>query len=93
MKWETPPDAPNRRDTPKRIAEALRSKPGTWARVREYPTASPTSMENSGAQQFAYIINSGNTPAFQPAGSFEAVARRVDDNTAGVWARYVGVDK
>ncbi|MEK2474116.1 hypothetical protein [Streptomyces noursei] len=40
------------------------------------------------AHNLAYRIRTGRHRAFQPGGAFEATARRSDDGTASVYARY-----
>ncbi|MEV0438988.1 hypothetical protein AB0I84_07810 [Streptomyces spectabilis] len=79
---------PPRRKTTKhaRIASLLREHPEAWAVVRR-----PATMARAAAA--AHAIRSALLSAYEPAGSYEAVARTVID--AGqtehrVYARYVG---
>lgn len=64
------------------IAAKLRKRPGDWAKIGTYGSAS--SM-NSVAHQ----IRHGKLTPYTPEGSFEAVARTVGGKH-NVWARYVG---
>lgn len=85
MKWEEPP-APRRgaqqSGEHKRIAASLRSRPGKWARIAEYPA--PHS-----AYAFANRVRQGKLSSFRPAGAFEARAA-ASDSGGTVWVRYVG---
>ena len=85
MKWENPP-APkrgrNQSTEHKLIAGKLRSRPGEWARIAEYPSA-------HSAYTFANRVRQGKAKAFEPAGTFEAAAQSHEGGGA-VWARYVG---
>jgi hypothetical protein len=60
------------------IAEALRARPGEWARV-----------ERDGNAGLAHHIRNGKIKPYQPAGVFEATSRRTPAGV-DVWARYVG---
>jgi hypothetical protein len=63
-------------------AEELRSHKGQWAILKTYP-------KGPKAGALAQSVKAGKLAAFRPAGSFEAVARTVD-NEGHVYARYVG---
>lgn len=70
------------------IAEALKGRPGQWARAGVYDSAAT-------AGTTALLIRSAKTRTYAPPGAFEAVARSVV-NARGhrehrVYARYVGV--
>lgn len=87
IKWEDPPrvDAYPRGGKGKHaaIAEQLKARPGVWGRV--FSSASAES-----ARSMAYFINRAvRVKAYEPAGSFEAVSRKIDGETH-VYARYVG---
>lgn len=64
------------------VAEKLRAQPGEWAKVdkRENPRSSGNA---------AHAIRRGLIKAYQPSGTFEAKARKVDGEYR-VYARYVG---
>jgi hypothetical protein len=64
------------------VAEALKANPKTWARVGKYRTV------NSSASVASHI-RGGLLTAYEPAGSFEAVARTVDGEY-WVYAKYIG---
>ncbi|WP_411129732.1 hypothetical protein [Streptomyces sp. x-19] len=76
-----PLPAPNRDQAAHDTAEALRDRPGQWARIE-------TLGNPNRAANLAYRIRTGRHTAFQPAGAFEATARSSDDGTASVYARY-----
>lgn len=78
--WEEPPP-PKQRDF-RGVPDALRAKPGQWARIAEYGNPGQAGM-------LVARIRRGEVSYWQPAGTFEAVARRVGDKH-GVWVRYVG---
>ncbi len=73
--WEEP-TGPERRDWSV-IADTLRANPKQWGRVEGISTT-----------REAHYINSGKTKAFQPAGSFQAMARK-----GNVYARFLGGDQ
>lgn len=73
-----------RRSHAKLIAEALKDRPGEWASVKEYDAA-----QSRTASVYAWAIKTARRSTFGPAGSFEAVTRKVDDRIR-VYARYVG---
>ena len=76
------------------IAATLQGDPGVWYRV----------SEEQKTAELAQRIKKGVVAAYKPAGSFEAVSRRVltepgsaaygngEKSTFTVWARYVGPD-
>ncbi len=70
------------------ILESLRANPGRWAKVI---TATPS----GGVSNTVNAIRTGRMAAARPAGSFEAVSRRVGVGADGeklsdVYARYIG---
>jgi hypothetical protein len=71
------------RHTP--IAEALRARPGQWARIAEYATPRR-------ARHMAYVVRTGRLPAYAPAGAFEAEWRE-EGARGAVWARYTGTEE
>lgn len=86
--WNDPPErtAPQGvrsvREDHAMIAKALQDNPGRWARVALADTS-------ASAAGLARTIRQGRS-AFVPAAHFDAVIRRQDDTTWGVWARYLG---
>jgi hypothetical protein len=66
------------------IARQLRERPQEWARVA-------TTTSTSSANSMAHQIRGAYYKAYQPKGSYEAVARTEARNHT-VWARYVGTD-
>jgi hypothetical protein len=78
VEWGDPPGDKRFSTDSARIAAQLKERPEVWAKVR-------TADKESTAASYAATIRLGRTPAFQPAGTFEAVRRE-----GGVWARYVG---
>jgi hypothetical protein len=82
IKWEDPP--PDGRSTQwSEVTDQLRARPGSWAIVavrRSIGSASDICEKFKTARQ---------SPAFAPAGSFEAVTRKVDGEYR-VYARYLG---
>jgi hypothetical protein len=63
------------------IANELRAKPGCWALVHEGKHGTASGWQNR--------IKKGSRPAFEPAGSFEAVTNTEAEVTK-LYARYVG---
>lgn len=93
--WENPPrDRPGRGAggvNHRKVAAQLRSKPGVWGVVGEY------SNGNTSSSIAWHIKRAANLPAYEPAGSFEAMARSVDTIKDGervrhfrVYARWMG---
>lgn len=80
LTWEEPPPAARRSFIG--VGDALRARPGEWARIAEY-TGRPK------AAMLASRIRKGQARYWEPAGSFEAVYRTVDD-VHFVYARHVG---
>lgn len=62
------------------LARQLTDSPGRWALIR-------TTATRGSATSFAYHVKIGTSPAFRPAGAFEATVRGSD-----IWARYIGPD-
>lgn len=82
--WEEPPPSTIRRrllNTSPLVAE-LKANKGLWARLAGYD-------KESTAQNLARRISKGRNAWARPAGTFEAVMRRVDGK-AVVYVRYVG---
>jgi hypothetical protein len=79
IKWEDPRDRRMGNEFHP-IAEALRTKPGQWAVVKEGLTRSRTE-----ASSLALGIRRGKYAAFQPSGQF--LARSSKDT---VWAAWIG---
>jgi hypothetical protein len=91
MKWEEPPTSggfDKRKNAYEDEAEALRSRPGEWGVV---VTFAPS--EDSRARSTSNSITKGKYVEFRPAGSFEAVSRKVPGDDGNeiikVYARYV----
>jgi len=66
------------------IANLLRERPGEWALVETRDTL-------GGASGAAWQIRHAYFKAYEPAGSFEAVAR-TEGERRNVYARYIGPD-
>lgn len=87
MQWEEPPRA---HQHPKdgggrhaEIAAQLREHPARWAKVFTFSEAEK-------ARSMAYCIShAARMKAYEPAGAFEAISRKVGNETC-VYARYVG---
>jgi len=79
---DEPPNGRNGKH--EQIARQLRARPAEWARV-----AIVTSSNS--ANSMAYQIRSAYYKAYEPKGSYEAVARTEARNNT-VWARYIGMD-
>jgi len=82
--WEDPPqDRRSHYGRHAKIAAELKAHPGQWAKIMTDANVSHTAL-----------IKNGGVKAYQPAGSFEAVARNsrtVDGRTrCDVYARYIG---
>jgi hypothetical protein len=89
IRWEEPPPPRNgqRGDNGERvpwavIAQELKGQPGRWAVVHE---GDPN-------PKLATRIESGLSPWFRPAGSFEAT-QRSNGSKVTIYARYVGGDQ
>lgn len=85
LTFEDPPErsrVPGKRGKHLEVAEELRSRPGEWAIISVYGTGASSAA-------MARHIEGGNVDAYEPAGTFEALARTVDGQ-ARVYARYVG---
>jgi hypothetical protein len=82
FRFEEPP-APHQkpRGSQMEAAQKLREKPGEWGMI--------TDCRNSGSSSsMARAIRKGTRKAWEPAGDFEAVARKVDGQYR-VYARYM----
>jgi len=81
LTWLEPPprEREDAGDTEKRIARALRERPGEWALLTK-----------SGSSSTVSNINGGRTPAWQPRGSFQATGRGRPDGRLDIYVRYVG---
>ncbi|WP_405824117.1 hypothetical protein OG705_28905 [Streptomyces sp. NBC_00838] len=77
--FESPP--PPRKANPDNdaIADKLRKRHGEWAKVGAFTNAETTAAN----------IRRGRPKAFEPSGAFEAVSRKVGDETF-LYVRYVG---
>lgn len=86
LKFEIPPSkstpAAPKRSKHQTIAQALRKRPGEWARIDVKRTAQLASVTANQIRR-AYLS------AYEPTGSFEAIARTVNGEYR-VYARYVG---
>lgn len=81
--WEDPPPAERRKRSQwGQVADQLRARPHTWARIREC-------RSNAAARSTATQIRRGRRDGMEPAGSFEAESRTVDGRHF-VYARFVG---
>lgn len=90
LTWEEPPEAERNpsggaqvSEEWKAVAELLAQNPQQWARIAQaekFPQASA----------LAHRINKGRSRAFEPAGAYEAEARRDGNGGGFVWARYLG---
>lgn len=65
------------------IAAALKAAPDRWALIGKHPSSGR-------AAGTATSYRRGIIVAFRPAGSFEAVSRKIADGEYGVWVRFVG---
>jgi hypothetical protein len=85
VKWEDPPMSARAGRGKKWQEEAaeLRSRPGQWAVLREYPSG-----KRSRAYDLAVNVKQGRIVAFRPYGAFEASVR-LDGGVHKVYARYV----
>lgn len=81
-----PLPAPTRSQEAYDTAQALRERPGEWARIQDLGNLNR-------ATNLAYRIRTGRHGAFRPAGAFDATARSSKDGTATVWACYRGSPK
>lgn len=86
VRWEEPPPkTPGGPGKPKPlvahelIAVQLRREPGRWALI----------VEGYAHSSMGSLISRGKIRAYEPAGSFEAVAR-VGDNGHNIYARFIG---
>lgn len=82
VKFEEPPASKGgRAESPRNreIAEALRAKPGVWAKVE-------SGVTNDG---LAVRIRTGKAKSFAD-GVWEATSRRNDEDTIDIYARFVG---
>lgn len=87
IEWGTPPPPRSSAGAApkyKGFLEALRERPGEWAKA---PTE-PASSQSAGNTAMAF--RNGRVSGAAP-GEFEAVSRTVD-GVSGVWVRYVGGD-
>lgn len=78
MEWvDDLPDTQHRRDWAK-VAQALRGKPGEWAKISE-----------DSDRSLVTHISTARLTSFSPAGAYEATSRG-EGNRATIYARYVG---
>ncbi|WP_405775896.1 hypothetical protein [Streptomyces sp. NBC_01538] len=80
--FEDPPAPRKTNPAYEAVAEALRKRPREWARVGAFPSAS----------MIACNIKRGRPKVFEPAGAFDAVSRKVEDETV-LYVQYVGETK
>ena len=78
LTWEEPPEERGRLAYTDETVEALRANPGKWARLGPIGSASVASN-----------IKRGRPVAYQPAGSFDAVSRKINGELI-LFARYLG---
>lgn len=67
------------------IAATLKSRPGSWARIKEVSNGQQAGTTRG-------RIKRGDIAAFSPAGSFDSAVRKLDSGSYGIYARYVGED-
>jgi hypothetical protein len=85
--WENPPPPTNGQHVDgAALAAQLKSAPGRWARVRQYPN---DAGGKSTAHSYTGHVRNGQARWARPAGSFEATVRVVGDARV-VYVRYVG---
>ncbi|MEU9599764.1 hypothetical protein AB0E06_23490 [Streptomyces sp. NPDC048109] len=77
--FENPPPPRGTNAENEDIAEKLRTRPREWARIGAF----------SNADMLAANIKRGRPKAYEPAGAFEAVSRRVGQEWL-LYVRYVG---
>lgn len=85
IRWEDPPPSRGGKLAATvhiDVAEKLRKRPGQWGVIAVYST-------NRAASSAAQMIRSGRWAAYSPAGTYEAVARVVEQESR-VYARYIG---
>lgn len=82
--WSDPPE---RRATATRVWDPiltpLMERPGQWARIKVGPPG--IMYSTAGNLRNGSIRIPGDNPAH-----WEFAARKLDDDTAGLWARYIG---
>jgi hypothetical protein len=90
LRWEEPPETA-RRGSGQQSGEVITNlraaaeRPGEWARIATYPTA-------SSASTVAGDLRSGRRARSKPAGRWEFKSGRADGGGYGVWACYLGPD-
>jgi hypothetical protein len=82
IEWSDPPEN-TRSGTWGETAEILKSKPNKWALI-------DTREATNNARAFVDTIRKGRTSTWEPPGSFEAKSAPLDDDSIGIWARYIG---
>lgn len=75
--WEEPPGG----NKYAKALQAITTRPGEWARLELFSTPSAASSLAQGIR---------NKRRATPPGKWEAVSRRFDEDTWGVWVRYMG---
>lgn len=86
LQWTEPKQKNNSGGAPVKWqaeAQELRSRQGEWAIIQVCETQGSASAFRAG-------IALARLKAFEPAGSFEAAARKNESGTFSVYARYVG---
>lgn len=87
IRFEEPPakaNGPVGKTKHERVADKLKKRVGDYALIGHYSTP-------GSANSIAHMIRRARCDAYAPAGSFEAVSRRVDGEYC-VYARYIGSD-
>jgi hypothetical protein len=79
---DEPPSVKVCRGTLAPTMDALRERPGHWALVATYKS-------QASAGTCAKNIRDGRAAGSKPAGSFDAVSRRIGDKRHAVYARFV----
>ena len=86
IRFETPPDDLRSHARPRgwhaETAKRLRRRPAEWAVIDARDTAQK-------AGGMAYAIRAAQLRAYEPAGAFQAVARKVEGEYR-IYARFVG---
>lgn len=78
--WENPPERRTQPTVWPQRLEPLKQKPGQWARIK---TGSPASM-------YSMAGNLRNGQVKVPSGRWEFRSHKINENTGGLWARYLG---
>jgi len=83
INWQSPPESKGNKArgvSRIRFTNALRERPGEWAVLTE-----------DGSLSMVTIVKTGASPAYAPAGAFEATSRSSGDSRRGtIYIRFVG---